>query len=266
MATLAATAADLTGAAFVLKNRSGRGAFVLTCDHASRHIPPEYAGLGLPAGELLRHIAWDIGALEVSERLSVLLDAPLLHPTVSRLLLDVNRDPSAHDSIARISEDTFIPGNADLDAAERRHRHDWIYAPYHAEIERLIDRRLAARQPTALIALHSFTPVFKGVPRAWEIGVLSRRDRRLADPLLHALRAQSPEEIGDNQPYAPRDGVYHTLERHAEARGLPCTMIEIRNDLIRDSHGQRAWAERLAPLLARALEDAVAAQGAAAHR
>jgi predicted N-formylglutamate amidohydrolase len=266
MATPAPTATDLTRAAFAVENRGGRGAFVLTCDHASRHIPPEYAGLGLPARELQRHIAWDLGALEVCERLSALLDAPLLHPTVSRLLLDVNRDPSAHDSIARISEDTGIPGNADLDAAERRHRHDWIYAPYHAEIKRLIDRRLAARRPTALIALHSFTPVFKGMPRPWTIGVLSQRDRRLADPLLHALCAQSTEEIGDNQPYAPRDGVYHTLERHAEARGLPCAMIEIRNDLIRDIPGQQAWAERLAPLLARALEDATAAEGAAAHR
>ena len=265
MATPAPTATDLT-TAFAVENRSGRGAFVIACDHASRHVPPPYAGLGLPASELRGHIAWDIGALGVSARLSALLDTPLLHPTVSRLLLDVNRDPSAHDSIARISEDTVIPGNADLDAAERRHRHDWIYAPYHTELKRLIDRRLAARAPTALIAMHSFTPVFKGVPRPWAIGVLSQRDRRLADPLLHALRAQGAGEIGDNQPYAPRDGVYHTLQRHAETRGLPCVMIEIRNDLIRDSPGQQAWAERLAPLLARALEDAAVAKGAAVHR
>ncbi len=266
MATATAPAADITSSAFALTNRDGRGAWVITCDHASPYVPPEYAGLGLTAAELQRHIAWDIGALEVSHRLSALLDAPLLHSTVSRLLLDVNRDPAAHDSIPLRSEHTPIPGNADLGAAERQRRHHWIYAPYHAEIERMVQRRIAARQPTAVIAMHSFTPAFKGAPRPWEIGVLSHRDRRIADPLLRALRADARLQVGDNQPYAPRDGVYHTLERHAEAYGLPCVMIELRNDLIRDSHGQQAWAERLAPLLARALEDATAAEGAAAHR
>ncbi|HEY5971967.1 MAG TPA: N-formylglutamate amidohydrolase [Pseudoxanthomonas sp.] len=252
--------------AVAVHNRDGCGALVVTCDHASHHIPDEYAGLGLPAAELQRHIAWDIGALGVSERLAELLDAPLLHTTESRLLLDVNRDPGAHDSIPLASEHTPIPGNHDISADERQLRRNRIYAPYHDAIEALVRRRIAANRPTAVIAMHSFTPQYKGVARPWQVGVLSHRDRRMADPLLHALRADTELEVGDNEPYAPRDGVYHTLDRHAEAHGLPCVMIEIRNDLIRDASGQQAWAERLAPLLLRAFDDAIAAEGAVAHR
>ena len=266
MAMAAVSAAEVENSAVAMNNRDGRGAFVVTCDHASNRIPPVYAGLGLPATDLQHHIAWDIGALGLAERLSTLLDAPLLHPTVSRLLLDVNREPEAHDSIVVTSEDTVIRGNHSIDAIERQHRRDWIYAPYHREIEAVVAARVATRKPTAMISIHSFTPVFKGVPRRWQVGVLSHRDRRMADPLLRALRADAALEVGDNQPYAPRDGVYHTLERHAEAHGLPCVMLEIRNDLIRDTPGQLSWAERLAPLLLRALEDVHAVEGAAGRR
>ena len=266
MATAARQAPDEASDAVAVRNRDGRSALVVTCDHASHHIPGEYADLGLPASELQRHIAWDIGALGVSERLSALLDAPLLHTTGSRLLLDVNREPDAHDSIPLASEDTAIPGNHDLDAMERGRRRERFYAPYHDAIEALVRQRIAAGHATAVIAMHSFTPMYRGTARAWEVGVLSHLDRRMADPLLRALRADSSLHVGDNEPFAPRDGVYHTLDRHAEAHGLPCVMIEIRNDLIRDTPGQQAWAERLAPLLLRAFDDAIAAEGAVAHR
>lgn len=266
MAMAAKQAPDETGDAVAVHNRDGRSALVITCDHASHHIPAEYANLGLPAAELERHIGWDIGALGVSAQLSGLLDAPLLHTTQSRLLLDVNRDPGAHDSIPFSSEHTPIPGNHELADAERQRRRERIYAPYHGAIEALVMQRIAERHPTAVLAMHSFTPVFKDAPRPWQVGVLSHRDRRMADSLLHALREEPGLEVGDNEPYAPRDGVYHTLDRHAEAHGLPCVMIEIRNDLIRDTPGQKAWAERLAPLLLRAFEDATTGQGAVAHR
>ena len=256
----------LGDAPVAMHNRDGAGGVLLLCEHASAHIPEAFAGLGLSAADRLRHIAWDIGALGLAERLSGLLDAPLLHPTVSRLLLDVNRDPDAHDSIVVTSEDTTIGGNHSIDTDERQRRHDWIYAPYHREIETVVAARIAARRPTAMISIHSFTPVFKGVQRRWQIGVLSHRDRRIADPLLRALSADAELAVGDNQPYAPRDGVYHTLEKHAEAHALPCVMLEIRNDLIRDTPGQLSWAKRLAPLLLRAFEDARAAEGAAERR
>jgi predicted N-formylglutamate amidohydrolase len=247
---------------FAVENGDGCGTLVLLCDHASSFIPARYAGLGLCDEDRQRHIGWDIGALALSRLLSQRLDAPLLHATLSRLLLDVNRRPNAHDAIVDVSDGIVIPGNRDLAAEERAHRSDWIYRPYHAAIESLIAQRIARSQAVGVVAVHSFTPMYCGRPRPWQIGVLSQHDRRMADALLDALRADPGLQVGDNQPYAPTDGVYHTLERHAEGHGLPCVMLEIRNDLILDTPGQAAWADRLAPLLQGAFEAAIHPQGA----
>src|SRR5690606_10422648 len=102
--------------AVVVSNREGRGRYVLVCDHASNHMPAAFQRLGLDAAELDRHIAWDPGALPVSQRLSVALDAPLVAAGLSRLLIDCNRPLDAPDLIPEISETTAIPGNAALDA------------------------------------------------------------------------------------------------------------------------------------------------------
>jgi predicted N-formylglutamate amidohydrolase len=192
-------------------NPEGRGAFVLVCDHASNWIPPSLVGLGLPPCELERHIAWDPGALALASRMSVLLDAPLVHATISRLVLDVNRDPAHPGLVVSSSEDTIIPGNRELTPEDRSNRLSSIYQPYHQALARVIAGRVA---PPRLVSIHSFTPVFRGVHRPWHIGVLSAEDRRLADPLLKLLREQAQLHVGDNQPYAPTDGVYHTLEKH----------------------------------------------------
>ena len=58
---------------------------------------------------------------------------------------------------------------------------------------------------------------------------------------------------GNNQPYAGHlDG--DSIDRHALAPGRPNVLIEVRNDLIADEAGQREWAARLAPVIARLLE------------
>ena len=225
-------------------NPHGLGNAVLICEHASHFIPPDYDGLGLSAADQLRHIAWDIGALGVARELSALLDAPLVHATYSRLLLDLNRPVDASDSIILRSEDTTIPGNTGLSAAERELRRQRIYEPFHAELDALIDHRLQSGLATAVISIHSFTPSYHGIDRPWHVGVISQDDRLLADALLQSLAADPGLCIGDNLPYGPQDGVYHSLHRHGEARGLRGAMIEVRNDQL-DEAGQKRWGQTL---------------------
>lgn len=232
-----------------------RGAVVVVCDHASNVVPPDYGGLGLDAVDLERHIAWDPGALGVAERLAHELDAPLVATTVSRLVIDVNRALDEPSLIAATSEDTQIPGNAALTAAQRAGRVTRFHEPYHASIESLLDRRGTAGLATALVDIHSFTPTYCGVARPWDIGVLSHRDHRLGDPLTRALEGERadplgrPLVVGRNEPYRPSEGTFYTMLRHGEARGLPCVMVEIRNDHLSTIAGQRAWADLLARLL-----------------
>jgi predicted N-formylglutamate amidohydrolase len=242
-----------------VSNRAGKSRFVILCDHASNFVPPEFGTLGLPRADLKRHIAWDPGALPVSARLAEMLDAPLVESRVSRLVIDCNRPPDAPDLVTPLSETTEIPGNAGLDAAAIERRLALFYRPYHTAIETLISERLAAGLGCWLVAVHSFTRVYRDMPRPWQVGVIHDSDERLAAPLIQAL-LQTGQRVGINQPYSPADRVYHTLERHGRARGLPCAMIEIRNDQIADDASQKTWAARLALCL-----DGIRLQGRAAE-
>jgi predicted N-formylglutamate amidohydrolase len=231
------------------ENEAGGSVFFLTCDHAGRAIPRRLGRLGLPEHETLRHIAWDIGIGAVGRRLSRLLDAAVVLQTYSRLVIDCNRDPAVPSSIPEISELTEIPGNHELGKAERAARIDAIFRPYHDAIRAALDRRTAAERATALVALHSFTPVFKGLSRPWHIAVLFNRDPRLAHALAELLRAEGDLTVGENEPYAVSDLTDYTVPVHGERRGFPHIEIEIRQDLISEPAGQTAWAERLARLL-----------------
>jgi predicted N-formylglutamate amidohydrolase len=142
-----------------------------------------------------------------------------------------------------------VPANFGLTDAERARRLDQIHAPYHAAIDACLERRLARRQPTALVAVHSYTPVYLGKARPWQVGIVFGEDRRLADLLIRELEADPGLSVGINQPYSPGDQVYYTVERHAGPNALPAVMIEIRNDEIGDRSGERKWADRLAYIL-----------------
>ncbi|MGA7866534.1 MAG: N-formylglutamate amidohydrolase [Stellaceae bacterium] len=232
-----------------LANESGGSVFFLTCEHAGRTFPRRLGRLGLSEAETLRHIAWDIGIGAVGRELSQLLNAAVILQTYSRLVIDCNRDPNVPSSIPEISEDTEIPGNHGLTEADRAARVDAIFRPYHNAIAAALDRRAAADRPSVLVALHSFTPLFKGVSRPWHVAVLFNRDPRLAHALAELLRAEGDLMVGENEPYRVSDLTDYTVPVHGERRGLPHVEIEIRQDLITDAAGQREWAERLARLL-----------------
>jgi predicted N-formylglutamate amidohydrolase len=232
-----------------ITNRAGKSPVLLVCDHASNYLPPDLGTLGLKDADMLRHIAWDPGALPVALKMASLLDASLIEAGVSRLAIDCNRPLDAPDLIPQISETTLIPGNAALTEADRAERIALSWQPFHDAIEALIVERLAAGRETRLVSIHSFTPVYKSTVRPWEVGIIHDDDERLSAPLIAALEATKRFTVGDNQPYSPADRVYFTLERHARSRGLPCTMIEIRNDEIATAAGQTTWAELLARLL-----------------
>lgn len=230
-------------------NEGGAGTVLLACEHASNALPREFGTLGLEAGDLSRHIAWDPGALPVARAMAGQLDAELVASRISRLVVDCNRPLEAPDLIWEISETTAIPGNRGLSADARRRRVDLAWRPFHDTLEARIAARRIAGRPTVLVTIHTFTPVWKGIDRPWHVGIIHDDDTRVSAPLIAGLRAESGLVVGDNQPYAPSDRVYYTLERHARPFGLPCVMIEIRNDVVADDTGQRRWAGLLSRLL-----------------
>jgi predicted N-formylglutamate amidohydrolase len=227
-------------------NPDGGGRFILVCEHASNFIPPEFGTLGLSGDALQSHIAWDPGALAVARLMSGLLDAPLVAQRLSRLVYDCNRPPQADSAVPAHSEIHLIPGNTGLSAAERQVRVELCYQPFRKALDDLIEARMGGRHLPVLLTVHSFTPVYRGVARDLEIGILHDADARFADTLIEVAAAETSYEIRRNAPYGPEDGVTHTLAEHALPRGLLNAMIEIRNDLIGDEPGQRRMAADLA--------------------
>lgn len=234
-----------------IENRNGRSPYLFLCDHAGNRIPRALHTLGLDEDALQRHIAWDIGAAALAGRLAASLDATAILQPYSRLVIDCNRPPDSPDSIVAVSEQTAIPGNQSLQADMAAMRRRSIFDPYHARIVEHLDLRQRRSQPTLLVALHSFTPVYLGESRRWHAAVLYHRDARMAQRLACELRLETDLVIGENEPYSVSDETDYAIPRYGEARGLPHVELEIRQDLIRESEGQVAWAERLARMLLR---------------
>lgn len=227
---------------FAIDNAEGRSPFLLVGDHAGAAIPAALGDLGLKSADRARHIAVDIGVREFGRELASLLDAPFIHQTYSRLVIDCNRDPGHEDVIAIQSDGTSIIRNGALDNAARQARIAAIHTPYHAAISAMLDARLAAGIETILLSLHSFTPKLNGVARPWHIGVLHWLGcTDFAIAMVAQLQSDNAICVGDNAPYR-MDATDYTAPLHAFPRNLRYAEIEIRQDLISDDEGQLHWA------------------------
>jgi len=247
--------ADDEPPAFELVNAEGRSRIVLVCDHASRRIPRRLGSLGLAPEDLERHVAWDIGAAAVARRLSSLLDAPLALPGYSRLVVDCNRPLHEADAFATQSEDVVIAGNLSLGEEDKAQRAETFFWPYHRALHDLVESRTAGEAVPLMVSVHSFTPVYHGVERPWHIGLHHRWDSRGAEHALTVLRADGNLTVGDNEPYPLALDEDYTVPVHAERRGMPYVLFEIRQDLIDTDGGADLWAERLGALLSALLAD-----------
>lgn len=240
--------------AYRIVGESRPGRWLVTCDHASNRVPDWVADgdLGIGPADMARHIAYDLGAAALTEKLAAALDSPAVLSDFSRLVIDPNRGEDDPTLVMRLYDGTIIPANRHIGAAEISERIERLYRPYHDAYA-----ALAARRPdTVIVAVHSFTPCLKGrSPRPWQVGILhSHLDERLSQALIRRLRAEGDLCVGDNEPYnghLPGDAI----DRHALAKGRLNTLIEVRNDLIADAAAQDDWAGRLARVLTAALDD-----------
>ena len=238
---------------FTVLNPHGAAPAVLLCDHASNAVPAALGDLGLDEAARARHIAWDIGAAEITRHLTEILDAPAALSGYSRLVADCNRSHDDPTAMRQISDGTVVPGNRGLDANDRALRAEGCYWAYHRAVTALIDEVAARGVAPAIISIHTCTPVIKDFERPWHIGVLSNHDRRMADLLIAELARDSALCIGDNQPYSGLDPHGYTIETHALPQGRPNVLLEIRQDLVDTRHGALHWAELAGKALAAVL-------------
>ena len=240
---------------FELVNEDAPSRAVLLCDHAGRAIPRSHGRLGLYKATLCRHIAWDIGAADVTRRLANLIDAPALLANYSRLYIDPNRRLDHPGSILAVSDGIPVPGNTSVDATEAARRADYAFWPYHNRALEMIQQAETRCDAAAILCIHSFTPVMDGVDRPWHVGILWNHDGRIARPLLDALRQTPGLVVGDNEPYSADDPPGYCLDVYGADAGRAHVTIEIRQDLIDTPAGADEWAEIVAAALRGLLAD-----------
>ena len=228
---------------------------MLICEHASNAVAGPWCAAD-PA-LLASHAASDPGALGLAQALGQSLAraghrVELIHAPYSRLIYDLNRSPDRPDACPAQSEVHRIPLNHDLSRAERLARMTRLYLPFHDLVRARIARALVLGARPALVTVHSFSPVWHGVARQVQFGVIHDDLPALAQ----AIVAQAKEiglETELNAPYCAADHVTHTLRLHALPYGLDNAMLELRNDLIVTPDQQADIAARLAPVISRAV-------------
>ena len=226
----------------------GHGRLILLCDHASNRLPGEYGALGLEPAQFERHIAYDIGAAALTRGLAARLGATAVLSCFSRLLIDPNRGMDDPTLIMRISDGAAVPGNREVDETERARRISRFHRPYHEAIAGVVAKVRAEGHVPFLVSIHSFTPVWRGWPRPWHVGILWDRDEQVARAMIRGFLAQGDLVVGDNEPYhGALEG--DTLNTHGTKAGLPHALIEVRQDLIAAKTGVDEWVERVAKVV-----------------
>nr|WP_240654630.1 N-formylglutamate amidohydrolase [Croceicoccus ponticola] len=231
---------------FPRSDGSRTGGIVLVADHASNVVPDD-VDLGVPREVMSSHVALDIGVEGVAERLARRHGIPAQLATLSRLVIDLHREEDHPGLIPETSDGKLIVGNI---GADRDHRVENYYRPYHDAMEQWLDKV----QPRLIVSLHSFTSALATKPaeaRPWEVALLYNRN---AEPARHAIRLFAAQglKVGDNEPYSGRD-LNATMNRHAEAKGRDYLAIEVRNDQIANEAGQARWAALIADVAQRTL-------------
>ena len=234
-------------------NEEAPPGLLFLCDHASNQVPAELNELGLPHEAFATHIASDIGAAALTRALAVRLNAPAILARWSRLVVDLNRGADDPTVVMKLSDGRIVPGNAGLDRTGIEERIRRYFAPYHDTIAARLAKAMARNIIPTIISMHSFTPIWRGTPRPWHVGVLWDRDGRLARPLIRRLAQEADWITGDNEPYSG-ELENDCLFRHGTMNGLPHVLIEIRQDLIADEAGIATIANQLEAVLRDALK------------
>uniref|UniRef100_A0A2A4YQJ8 N-formylglutamate amidohydrolase n=1 Tax=OCS116 cluster bacterium TaxID=2030921 RepID=A0A2A4YQJ8_9PROT len=222
--------------------------FLLLADHASRAMPAEYENLGLDDAQLERHIAYDIGVKEFTLRLAKKLNVPAVLGKFSRLLIDPNRGMLDPTLVMRVSDGKIIDGNRNITDAGKLERIERFYKPYDAAITSMIDEFESFEVAPTLLAVHSFTPYWRGNKRPTEVGLLWNEDQAFTTRIVDALRNTTDYVVHENVPY--RGGMPgDTMDRHGLDKGLEHSLLELRQDYMATEAGIDEWVDIFAGIL-----------------
>jgi len=233
------------GEAATVLNPDARHSVFLICDHASNNIPPEFDNLGVKSADRQGHVAWDIGTADVTRVLSEELNARAVLGSISRLVVDYNRQPDAPDVIAEETHGVVVPGNSGLVSQQRKDRFQRFYNQYHKTIDQYLSRSGAS----VLVSIHSFSHDIEPVSRDFDIGLLFDEFEPLARSFAKHLTKYGLR-VRLNEPYSGRADVISSAQTHGRRYHLPNYEIEINQRLVSTHLKTLAFGRKMVPAVA----------------
>jgi len=222
----------------------------LTCEHARGQLPPGTGTNAADRAALRTHFGRDIGAWELTREAARQLGTGATGGRWSRLWIDLNRPAGDPMLVREDVEGHGLSWNVGIDEREIARRYAETHAPYHGEVDREIAHRRTHGIRPVLLAIHTYSPVWKGRPRRFDAGVLYDENRREAAILVAALR-KTGLEVRYNQPYSGKRGLMYSIDRHRRHHRVPCLELEINQALLSRS----GTATTLARTVARGLRE-----------
>ncbi|MFV8225868.1 N-formylglutamate amidohydrolase [Christiangramia aquimixticola] len=197
---------------------------VITCEHATNHIPEAYKYLFAENKKVLyTHEGYDPGAFDTFEFLKHLADYSK-YQTIGRLLVETNRSIGHKSLFSRFS--------ADLNIKEKKEVLDAYYFQYRDAIENQISEYINAGEKVLHLSIHSFTPQLNGIIRECDIGILYDPGRSLEKEFSKKLKRSLIKELPGlrlryNYPYLGKADGFTTYLRNKFKSNYAGIEIEI---------------------------------------
>lgn len=172
---------------------------IISCEHAGNKIPEQYQSLFDGVDEILHsHRGWDPGSLELAQTLAEKTNSELFAHPFTRLFIELNRS-IGHPKL-------FSEFTRSLNKSERESIIETYYLPHRNTVIEAIKQNALQNRPTIHISVHTFTPVFDGKERDFEIGLLydPKRvpEKNVCQTWKSLLKETLPNfRIRMNQPY-----------------------------------------------------------------
>lgn len=226
----------------------------LTCEHASRLIPreyPRYLGLSRADFSQVKDVD-DIGALDLTRELLKRYEASYLWATISRAVLDVNRqlveNPANTFHACAMRQQLLterdgvevmidVPINQINPKQEEKRRFQEIAVPYQSRAKEIVDVLRKHHEKIILVQVHSFFREYNGEKRKTDIGILFREKHRArARKVRGAMRRVSGTyQIDLNKPYdiAKAGSMRVAMDQFEDDQDVTILIVEVANDLLR---------------------------------
>ncbi|MFV8282242.1 N-formylglutamate amidohydrolase [Christiangramia marina] len=201
---------------------------VITCEHATNAIPPEYTYLFKEQNDVLNtHEGYDPGAYDLYKFLEPLSNASYVQD-IGRLLIETNRSLHHPKLFSRFSK--ILEHSKKSEIIEKH------YSPYRRHVENIILDFHKLNLTVLHLSIHSFTPVFNDLERNCDIGILYDPkvwlEKEWSEQFKSSLTEESKYRVRKNYPYHGKADGFTTYLRKVFTENYIGIEIEVNQKFV----------------------------------